>query len=72
MRDEDLEASTELAWTAFRQRLADRLAEAADDAVLLIELETGVDEDELSGAAPYVQFVAWGEEMIRAEVSSGN
>ena len=70
MRDEDLEASTELAWTGFRQRLADRLAEAADDDVLLIELETGVDEDELAGAAPYVQFVAWGEEMLRAEVVS--
>ena len=70
MRDEDLEASTELAWTGVRQRLADRLAEAADDDVLLIELETGVDEDELAGAAPYKQFVAWGEEMLRAEVVS--
>jgi hypothetical protein len=69
MSDEDLEASTELAWTGFRQRLADRLADAADDDVLLIELATGVDEDELAGAAPYVQFVAWGEEMLRAEVA---
>jgi len=68
MRNEDLE----LAWTGFRQRLADRLAEAADDDVLLIELENGVDEDELAGAAPYVQFVAWGEEMLRAEVASNH
>jgi hypothetical protein len=72
MRDEDLETSAELAWTGFRQRLANRLAEAADDDVLLIELETGVDEDELSGAAPYVQFVAWGEEMLRAEVAGNH
>jgi hypothetical protein len=67
---EDLEASTAQAWTEFRQRLADRLAEAGDDDVLLIEVETGVDEDELEGAAPYVQFVAWGEGMLRAEVAS--
>jgi hypothetical protein len=74
MRDEhdDLEASTELAWTGFRQRLADRLAGSEEDDVLLIEVETGVDEDELDGAAPYVQFVAWGEAMLRAEVSSNH
>ena len=74
MRDEhdDLEASTERAWTEFRQRLADRLAEAVEDEVLLVELESAVDEDELDGAAPYVQFVAWGEDMVRAEVVSNN
>ena len=69
---EDLGASTERAWTEFRQRLADGLAAAGEDDVLLIEVETGVDEDELEGAAPYVQFVAWGEGMLRAEVASDN
>jgi hypothetical protein len=74
MRDEhdDLEASTERAWRGFRQRLADGLAEMAEDDVLLVEVETGVDEDELDGAAPYVQFVAWGAGMLRAEVASNN
>jgi hypothetical protein len=70
MRDErdELEASTEHAWTGFRQRLADRLA--GEEEVLLVEMETGVDEDDLDGAAPYAQFVAWGEGMVRAEVAS--
>jgi len=68
----DLEADTERAWTGFRQRLADRLAEAGEGDVLLIEVETGVDEDDLLSAAPYVQFVAWGEGMLRAEVASDN
>ena len=74
MRDEhdELEASAERAWTEFRQRLADRLSEAVEDDVLLVEVETGVDEEELDGAAPYVQFVAWGEGMLRAEVASNN
>ena len=71
MRDNDLEASTELAWTGFRQRLADRLAAAEDD-VLLIEVEAAVADDALQGAAPYVQFVAWGEGMLRAEVASNH
>ena len=57
---DDLEAGVELAWTGFRQRLADRLAGAAEDDILLVEVETGVDDDELDGAAPYVQFVALG------------
>jgi hypothetical protein len=67
---DDLEAATERAWTEFRQRLADRLAESGEDEVLLVEVETGVDEEELLGAAPYVQFVTWGEGMLRAEVAS--
>ena len=72
MSDEhdDLEASTERAWTLFRQRLADRLAAAEEDDILLVEVEAGVAEDELHGASPYLQFVGWGEAMLRAEVVS--
>ena len=66
MRDEDLE----LAWTEFRQRLADRLAGAAEDDVLLIEVETGAEGVE--GAEPYVQFLAWGDGMLRGEVASNH
>ena len=74
MREEhdDLEASAERAWTGFRQRLADRLAAAAEDDVLLVEVETADAEDEPAGAAPYLQFVAWGEGMLRAEVASNS
>ncbi|HET8959082.1 TY-Chap domain-containing protein, partial [Nocardioides sp.] len=67
---EDLEASAELAWREFRQRLADRLAAAEEDDILLVEVEAGVADDDLHGAAPYAQFVGWGEGMLRAEVVS--
>lgn len=59
--DGDLEA----AWTGFRQRLADRLAELPEDEFLLVELagEPG------SGARPYCQAMA-GEHTLRVEAVS--
>ena len=66
----DLAGEVERAWTAFRARLADRLAELEDDDSLHIEVETGVDEDQLDGAAPYLQFMGWGGDLVRAEVAS--
>ena len=58
-----------LAWSAFRGRLADHVAAMQDDDLILIEAESAVgDEDE--GAAPYVQFCAWGEDLVRCELSS--
>ena len=71
-RNDDLEAVAEEAWRGFRQRLADWLAAAGEDEVMLVEVETGVDEEDLLRAAPYVQFVGWGEEMVRAEVVSNH
>ena len=71
-RNDDLEAVAEEAWRGFRQRLADRLAGSEEDDVLLVEVETGVDEDDLLRAAPYVQFVGWGSGMLRAEVVSNH
>ena len=66
----DLAGEVERAWTAFRVRLADRLAELEDDDALHVEVETGVDEDQLEGAAPYLQFMGWGGDLVRAEVAS--
>ena len=63
----DLSGEIERAWTAFRTRLADRLAELEDDDLLHLEVQVGVDEDELEGAAPYLQLVGWGGDLIRAE-----
>ena len=63
----DLSGEIERAWTAFRARLADRLAELEDDDLLHLEVQVGVDEDELEGAAPYLQFVGWGGDLVRAE-----
>lgn len=65
----DIESSTARAWRRFQARLADRLVELADGETLLVEAEVG--EEELDGAAPYVQFVGYGEgAMLRGEVSS--
>jgi hypothetical protein len=74
MREErdGLEAGVESAWTGFRRRLADRLAGFGDGDALVVEVSTGIEEDELDGAAPYLQFVAWGDDMARAEVVSNH
>lgn len=66
----DLTVAVEAAWVAFRGRLADHLAAIEDDDLLCVEVEAGVDEDELAGTAPYVQFCAFGEDMVRAEAVS--
>ncbi|NYG54966.1 T3SS (YopN, CesT) and YbjN peptide-binding chaperone 1 [Nocardioides perillae] len=63
--------AVDAAWLAFRQQLADHLAEFEDGAKLVIELEMGVDHDDLDGSLPYVQFVGWDDgRQVRAEVSS--
>lgn len=65
----DLDRSLARAWSRFQARLADHLAGMEDDDQLLVEAESSVEDDD-AGAAPYVQFIAWGEDMLRAEVSS--
>ena len=67
----DLDRSLARAWSRFQVRLADHLAAMEDDDLLLVEVESTLEEDD-AGAAPYVQFCAWGEEMLRAEVSSNH
>ncbi|MDX6301036.1 MAG: hypothetical protein QOF53_2250 [Nocardioidaceae bacterium] len=65
----DLDRSTERAWSRFQARLADHLAEMDDDDVLVVSADSAVGSD-AEASAPYVQFRAWGETMVRAEVSS--
>jgi hypothetical protein len=67
--DFDLDRATMRAWSRFQADLADHVVAMADDGVLVVDVETGLDE-EATGAAPYVQFCAWGEGLVRAEVSS--
>ncbi|HEY0644113.1 MAG TPA: hypothetical protein VGD39_11880, partial [Nocardioides sp.] len=55
----------EAAWTAFRRRLADRLAELPEDEFVLVEL-TG---DPGDGARPYCQVLA-GDGSLRVEAVS--
>ncbi|HLN78100.1 MAG TPA: hypothetical protein VK204_13710 [Nocardioidaceae bacterium] len=67
----DLDRNTARAWSRFQARLADRLAEMGEDDMLVIDAE--VADDDIDGAAPYVQFAGFGEgSMVRGEVSSNN
>ncbi len=65
----DLEAQVAAEWARFEGRLADRLAGMEDDEIVRVQVLTGVDEDELEGAAPYLQFLAWDDDNLRAEVA---
>ncbi len=65
----DLDRSTERAWSRFQARLADHIADMSDDDVLVVSAESAVTEDD-EGSAPYVQFCAWGQTLVRSEVSS--
>jgi hypothetical protein len=58
------------AWVRFQAGLGDRLAEMAEDDVVIVEAMVG-EEDE-DGASPYVQFCAWGDGMLRSEVASNH
>ncbi|MEJ7834042.1 MAG: hypothetical protein WKF79_14080 [Nocardioides sp.] len=64
----DLAAEVDAAWVRFQGRLGDRLGVMEEDEGLLIEVETGLDDDEMEGTAPYLQYAARGDGMLRAEV----
>ena len=67
--DFDLDRTTMRAWSRFQSSLADHVVAMEDDDVLVVDAETWLGED-ATGAAPYVQFCAWGDDLVRAEVSS--
>jgi hypothetical protein len=58
------------AWARFRARLADVIAGLEGDDAFWLEMEVGIDDEDLPGAAPYVQFQAWGGDLVRGEVVS--
>lgn len=58
----------EAAWVRFRGRLADRLDELVEDECVQLTASTGGERFE--GVSPYVQFVGWGEGLVRAETAS--
>ena len=63
-------ADVEGAWARFRGRLADVIAGLAGDDAFWFDLEVGIDDEDLPGAAPYVQFQAWGPDLVRGEFLS--
>jgi hypothetical protein len=65
-----LERGSREAWSSFQARLGDHLAAMEQDDVLVVEV-LGTEEDE-GGALPYLQFCAWGDGMLRGEVSSNH
>ena len=66
---EDLESSTKAAWSEFERRLVARLDAMAEDDLLLVEVPGDEEQD---GATPYVQFCAWGDDMLRCEAVSNH
>ncbi|MGN6575116.1 MAG: T3SS (YopN, CesT) and YbjN peptide-binding chaperone 1, partial [Nocardioides sp.] len=65
-----MDDATAQAWRQFQAGLADRLAELETDDVLVVDVLVGHKPE--GGAAPYVQFCAWGEQMLRAEVAGNH
>ena len=65
----DLESSTKAAWDEFERRLVERLDAMDEDDLLLVEVPGAEEQD---GATPYVQFCAWGEDMVRCEAVSNH
>ena len=63
-------ADVEGAWTRFRARLADEIATLEDDDSVFLELQVGLDDGDFPGAAPYLQLIGWGGDLIRGEVVS--
>ena len=72
MRDHEFEVdrATAVAWREFQARLADQLVAMEQDDVAIIDAMVGEEPEE--GAAPYVQFCAFGEGMLRGEVAGNH
>lgn len=66
----EMDRATQRAWREFQARLADRLAAMEEDDVAIVEAMVGEEAEE--GAAPYVQFCAFGDGMLRGEVASNH
>lgn len=71
-QERDLDTQVEDEWVRFRGRLADRIIAMEVDEVLHLQVLTGVDDEDLEGAAPYAQVIRWDEAAVRAEVVSND
>ena len=66
--DFDVDRTTRRAWRRFQIALADHVVAMDDDDILVVAAEVAGEDG--TGCAPYVQFCAWGDDLVRAEVSS--
>ena len=68
----DLDKRLAMAWAQMHGRLAAALSRLAPAEVLSIELPSAYDEATLVGAAPYLQFIGFGDGRARGELSSNH
>ena len=61
-----------IAWIQLGGRLTSALTGLTPYETLVIELPSAFDETELTGATPYLQFMAYGEDLVRGELSSNH
>lgn len=68
----DLDKRLAMAWAQMHGRLVSALSRLAPAELLRIELPSAYDEATLAGAAPYLQFIGYGEGRVRGELSSNH
>ena len=73
----DLDRSVARAWDTFRERLADHIAQMADDDYLILNAQDEEEQEDGEEAGephltPYVQLCAFGEGAVRCEASSND
>lgn len=68
----DLDKRLAIAWIQLGGRLTSALTGLTPYETLVIELPSAFDETELTGATPYLQFMAYGEDLVRGELSSNH
>lgn len=54
-------------WITFQRKLADHLSAMRTDDILILDW---IDETTVDGFTPWIQFLLWDDEYVRAEVSS--
>ncbi|MBA3798768.1 MAG: hypothetical protein H0X18_06670 [Geodermatophilaceae bacterium] len=68
----DLDKRLAIAWIQLGGRLTSALTGLLPDEALIIELPSAYDENELTGSAPYLQFVSYGDGGVHGEVSGNH
>ena len=70
----DLDKRLAIAWIQLGGRLTSALSGLLPDETLFIELPSAYDANDLTGAAPYLQFMSYrdGDGVVRGEVSSNH
>lgn len=63
----DFDEAVDRSWTTFQRKLADHLSAMRTDDILILDW---MDETTVDGFTPWIQFLLWDDEYLRAEVSS--